>query len=190
MGTRGCWGFRIDGQDKLTYNHFDSYPDGLGRDLVQALRGCKSVEDLKSQARLVRLVDQDVRPTAEQIAALLPAVDLSVSTRRTDDWYCLTRSLQGDLSATLNYGYMIDSHKFMGISLFCEWAYVVNLDDGVFEVYRGFQKAKHTAGRYADLPEDRGYFPVALVKTFPLDDLPAEFGDGLFREEGEEGEVE
>jgi len=30
MGTRGSFGFRIKTKDKLAYNHFDSYPDGLG----------------------------------------------------------------------------------------------------------------------------------------------------------------
>ena len=37
MGTRGLWGFRKDGKDKLTYNHFDSYPDCLGHTIVEFL---------------------------------------------------------------------------------------------------------------------------------------------------------
>lgn len=35
MGTRGCYGFRKNGMDKLTYNHFDSYPDCLGHTMVK-----------------------------------------------------------------------------------------------------------------------------------------------------------
>ena len=31
MGTRGAYGFRINDKDKVTYNHFDSYPDGFGK---------------------------------------------------------------------------------------------------------------------------------------------------------------
>ncbi len=27
MGTRGAYGVRIDGQDKIAYNHSDSYPE-------------------------------------------------------------------------------------------------------------------------------------------------------------------
>ena len=38
MSTRGAWGFRIGSQDKVTYNHFDSYLDGLGDCLVLDLR--------------------------------------------------------------------------------------------------------------------------------------------------------
>lgn len=39
MGTRGFVGFVIDGQEKIGYNHFDSYPDGLGVDVLSWLRG-------------------------------------------------------------------------------------------------------------------------------------------------------
>ena len=35
MGTRGLYGFRKNGIDKLTYNHLDSYPDWLGKKVVE-----------------------------------------------------------------------------------------------------------------------------------------------------------
>ena len=34
MSTRGMIGIRINGNLMGTYNHFDSYPDGLGNDMV------------------------------------------------------------------------------------------------------------------------------------------------------------
>lgn len=49
MGTRGIMGFVVDGQEKLTYNHYDSYPDGLGLDVLRWLRGLN--EDTLPQAR-------------------------------------------------------------------------------------------------------------------------------------------
>jgi len=33
MGTRGLWGIRKDGKDKLTYNHYDSYPFLMQKDI-------------------------------------------------------------------------------------------------------------------------------------------------------------
>lgn len=30
MGTRGALGFIKAGEHKVTYNHYDSYPEGLG----------------------------------------------------------------------------------------------------------------------------------------------------------------
>lgn len=38
MGTRGIFGVRINNQDKLMYNQFDSYPSSLGTDLVNQLQ--------------------------------------------------------------------------------------------------------------------------------------------------------
>jgi hypothetical protein len=35
MGTRGLIGLIIAGKRHAVYNHFDSYPDGLGRDVVR-----------------------------------------------------------------------------------------------------------------------------------------------------------
>ena len=45
MATRGLYGLRKNGQDKLTYNHFDSYPDCLGRKILK-LCCDSSVDDL------------------------------------------------------------------------------------------------------------------------------------------------
>ena len=33
MGTRGFVGVKVDNTIKGSYNHFDSYPDGLGQDI-------------------------------------------------------------------------------------------------------------------------------------------------------------
>lgn len=35
MGTRGLYGIRKDGVDKVTYNHFDSYPEYLGKNMLK-----------------------------------------------------------------------------------------------------------------------------------------------------------
>jgi hypothetical protein len=38
MGTRGLVGFTVNGQHLLTYNHFDSYPSGLGTQTFRWLK--------------------------------------------------------------------------------------------------------------------------------------------------------
>ena len=37
MGTRGTCGFMYKGEPKLGYNHFDSYPDGLGVQMIDMI---------------------------------------------------------------------------------------------------------------------------------------------------------
>jgi hypothetical protein len=72
--------------------------------------------------------------------------------------------------------------EFVEDSLFCEWAYFIDLDEGVMEVYRGFVKGRPGKGRFADLepsqdkhkPVSERYFPVTLAATFKLSDLPSD----------------
>lgn len=192
MGTRGILGIRIDGIDKLAYNHFDSYPESLGEKTVsdiQRLLVSPGIEALREQARALRVVDKNSKPSAADVELLAPYTDLGVSRQSTQDWYCLTRELQGDLAKTLQTGVLIDSADFIADSLFCEYAYVVNFDENVFECYRGFQTEKHSQGRYADLPcTDKGncscqYYPVALVGAFPLSDIPEDWAKQAYSEE-------
>ena len=49
MGTRGLLGHIIRGRKRATYNHFDSYPSGLGVDLVAFIAEltAEQVEEMK-----------------------------------------------------------------------------------------------------------------------------------------------
>lgn len=173
MGTRGSFGTLSNGTLKLTYNHWDSYPEGLGTDLAKQLVKLLEKHDqtsLKALADLVTVVDSDSKPTKEQIKKLSKWTDLNVSEKSTDDWYCVLRDLQGKLDVILEEaGFMVDGNDFPKESLFCEWAYVANFDDMTLEIYKGFQTAKHSKGRFADPACTEEYKPVKLVKTLKLD---------------------
>jgi len=178
MGTRGAFGFHIDGETKVSYNHYDSYPEGLGDSIVKwvesAVRGQSlNPVELLTKVRALEPVPENRPPTDDEIARLEPWTDLSVSKKSTEDWYCLLRKAQGDLSAMLEAGFYSDYKSFLADSLFCEWAYVTNFDDELFEVYRGFQESDHDFGRYAKMKRgDPKYAPVALVTAFPLANIP------------------
>lgn len=192
MGTRGIMGVRINGQDKLTYNHFDSYPSGLGNDMVKDIQKLlkESVSAFKAQAIALRMVDESSKPTADDVAKLRKFADEDVSSGSINEWYVLLRNLQGKLADMLFAGVAIDSHEFVKDSLFCEWGYIANLDDQTFEVYQGFQKAPHTAGRYAALPVQQEskassdiYYPIALVAAIPFAELDDNWRAVLPKEE-------
>jgi hypothetical protein len=176
MGTRGTYGFRIGGKDIVTYNHSDSYPSYLGRAVLTALAG-KDIERLRTIAQGIELVNEQDKPTEAHIAICRERklVDLKVSTKSLEDWYCLLREAQGEIGWLLDgkVPFMTDGAAFLADSLFCEWAYLINLDDGVLEVYKGFNKDPRAAGRYASLmaPDQRmGYYGVRLLRTIPLAD--------------------
>jgi hypothetical protein len=176
MGTRGAYGFRINQTDKIAYSHFDSYPDSLGARIVRQL---PDIVRRRDKVEAIDLVNGKSRPTPEQKERCAPYLDLNVGEQTDDDWYCLLRKAQGDLCAHIACGYMVDYSDFMADSVWCEWAYVVNLDENVLEVYRGFQKQPHEKGRYAGMeliPCNHGpqYYPVALVASYPFDSVTEE----------------
>ena len=139
MGTRGLWGFHNQGKDKLTYNHFDSYPTGLG-EIVRKFIISHTLNELKKIATNIELVDGKSEPTDKQIKECEKWTDLSVSDKSTNDWYCLLRNAQSNPEAYKKLRYMIDSKDFVQDSLFCEYAYIINLDTKKLEIYLGFQK--------------------------------------------------
>lgn len=173
MSTRGTVGFVINGEEKLTYNHSDSYPDGLGVEVLKFLRKNPPVK-IKDKVAALQVIDPDVPATRDQILALRPTTNwyvnqYSMAGPQPEDvsptspdglpdtnvsWYNLLRGTQGELGAILDCGYMEDGSDFPLDSLFCEWAYVVDFDKGALEVYKGFQKERPTSGRWAGRPTD------------------------------------
>ena len=128
-----------------------------------------------------------------------------VSEGSLKDWDCLLYGAQGKpayyaanskFSFTKYYGgkmetvevdigdnpcrHMVDDHDFLAASLFCEWAYIINVDTGKLEVYKGFNVDPEAPGRYAALKEEDGdYRGVKLVAEFDLDTI-GELGKGKF----------
>lgn len=172
MGTRGAYGFRIGRQDKVSYNHSDSYPSGLGNDIVNFIAN-HTPKSLKQIAEKIEMVSEEKEPTKKQIQECESWSNVSVGSRKITDWYCLLRESQGNLYAFDNgLKYMIDSKNFLLDSLFCEYAYIINVSTQKLEFYKGFNnKAVSNKGRYAKKTLDNKYYGVTLVATFPLSEI-------------------
>jgi hypothetical protein len=176
MSTRGFIGFVVDGTEKIAYNHSDSYPEGLGRLVLDWLRTAQ-LDDVRRLAAALRVVGPKSTPTADDIERLRPYANPGVATGSLDDWYVLLHATQGNPAAILDAGVIEDASSFPADSLYAEWGYLVDLDTGVFEVYRGFQETPHRNGRFADRPTripPTGYQPCALVASWKLDALPTD----------------
>ncbi len=175
MSTRGAYGFRHNGIDKVTYNHCDCYPSGLGKSVIEFIKR-NNLEGLKRIEQGIRLVNEDVDPSDEDIKKYDAFCNMNVGGPGEHiSWYKLLRDAQGDFEALENgLDVMIDSAGFLKDSLFCEWAYIVNLDDNVLEIYKGFNKNKYAAGRYAKVVDEEPYDDwqgVKLFKSIPLNDI-------------------
>lgn len=177
MSTRGLYGLRKDGVDKLTYNHSDSYPEWLGKKIT-VFCATNTVEQMKNIYDHIVMIDESVPPTKAQIQECVKAgyYDGRVSEQSTDDWYCLLRKLQGNFEALEALGmgekkiYMSDNSGFIKDSLFCEYAYIINLDEETLEFYKGFQRKPCEGNRYGEI-EDDGYYPCKMVLEIPLKEI-------------------
>lgn len=175
MGTRGFIGFAVDGEVKVGYNHSDSYPEGLGVDMLKWLRDADH-DAAREAARTLRVVAPDSEPADKDIEHLSRFLNSGVGTpRERPDWYQLLRETQGDPGAILDAGVIESAADFPADSLFAEWGYVVDFDANTLEVYEGFQHSPHNDGRFATMSgRSDGYYPVRLIKTWSLAELPSD----------------
>jgi hypothetical protein len=152
------YGFRYKGEDKINYCHCDGYPSELG---VKILAFCKkkSLKKLKKRFKEIVMVAQDSHPTTEQILSCMAWLDLNVSNKTADDWYCLLRKTQGELGAYFGEGkckYMIDmSH------LHFSYKYVINLDTERLEIWKNHEEL--TLNKEVDL-RDQSAIKEAIAK--------------------------
>ena len=167
MGTRHLIAVYQDGVPKIAqYGQWDGYPTGQGRKILAFLHDTYKVYTLET-FRLKKcrfLTDVEIDKINQEPDPIASHPQLS-------------RNLGADILdlATAVEGLtLINSIEFAADSLFCEWAYVIDFDTRVFEVYRGFNTTP-AIGRFADLPVEPGceYQPVTLVKSYSLGDLPA-----------------
>ncbi len=179
MSTRGACGFRVNNKDYVSYNHSDSYPSYLGEELLaqtKELLKKYSLNELKEKVKSIKLVKDSGKPTKTEIAKLKQFTNLSVGGQNNKDWYCLLREMQGQLVLNLESGYMLDSSDFLLDSVFCEWAYILNLDNETFEIFKGFVNEKGD-GRYDSIktksaPGFIDSYGVRLVVAYPFDKIP------------------
>lgn len=201
MGTRHLIAVQVDGEYKVAqYGQWDGYPSGQGANILEFLHNHK--EKLSAFADAVRacseMSDEDYKQAWVDCGAD-PDSDLvttDISRKFRERYPHLSRNCGADiLNHVFNAGkdglklrYALD---FAADSLFCEWAYVIDLDKNTFEVFKGFNTTPlDPSERFASLPvvpDNTGsqYYQVKLVQSYDLDKLPSvkEFVSTLEKEE-------
>lgn len=183
MGTRHLIAVKSNGVYKVAqYGQWDGYPSGQG---VSVLNFLKSIDLRSFKIKL----DSVEFYTEEELQ--------SICDKHTDNGSIIFGSAhhkyweENLAHISRNAGAKIldmiysggvrkvkNSLPFAGDSLFCEYGYVVDLDDGVFEVYEGFNHTPITEGRFISsdsmLEKKAGYEPIKIVKSYSLINLPDE----------------
>lgn len=201
MGTRHLIAVMQDGEYKVAqYGQWDGYPAGQGTRILKFLKHLLAadpdpIEDIhghtKTMDQFREKVKQTTWITAEEYNQVMETVAPGSSTsgmmnmaqsekfeaeypelHRNTGYEILELIVNSEWPLKIN-----NSISFAADSLFCEWAYVIDLDKNTFEVYKGFNREPLAAGeRFENIESDRKtndeYFPVRLVKSFPFAELP------------------
>ena len=167
MGTRNLTIVVKEGKTKIAqYGQWDGYPSGQGLTVLEFLRNSN-----------LQAFKQKLEGVLEITEEELNHIDKYYS----DNWKEIYPQLSRDMGAEiLEYVLKNDNIKisnrigFAKDSLFCEWAYVIDFDKNVFEVYTGFNKTplRESDRFYFNGEHDDVYHPIKLVKSFDLSNLP------------------
>jgi hypothetical protein len=204
MGTRNLTIVMADGEPRIAqYCQWDGYPSGQGKTVLEFCRKHLTSKRGKDLAAF-RLKLANVKPVDDEGIKALWAdvgvdlvksqglVNMADSATFKGKWPTLDRDHGALILETVfNSTGMVPVRDpkgeigFVKDSLFCEWAYLIDLDHGTLEVYKGFnQKPLGAKQRFAHLNEQcesRGsgntYYPVKCIKKYRLNALPtvAEF---------------
>ncbi len=208
MGTRNLTMVISNKETKVAqYGQFDGYPEGQGFTILKFLRRV-NLEKFKKRVNELRFsTDEDIKEINDYLASIgvkTDWLDTEQAEKYNKKYGWLSRETAGLIlplimgnsiresnfttgkytKKSYKVRFLQDNSNFAADSLFCEWAYVIDLDNGTFEVYKGFNKkplGKNQRFRYMqDLnlhlrkgelkPAD--YYPVRRLATFKLNNLP------------------
>lgn len=182
MGTRNLTLVQKDNEIKVAqYGQWDGYPSGNGIVVLDFLK-TTNLDTFKERLENTKIIDEvELKELWVDCGADPDSkfVTLDVS----DKFNALHPSLSRDTGAGIldlilksqKKVLLTNSYNFAKDGLFCEWAYLVNLDTNELEVYVGFNKEplnKEERFYFDGYVSESGYTPIKLVKKYDLNNLP------------------
>lgn len=169
MSTRGAFGFIKNKEYKVHYNHFDSYLEGKGENVVDYVRNT-SIEDMNKAFDSIVLVNQTDLPKPKEEKEILEFLISHELINLHDpehfgsgqkDWYYYLSPTQGNLKL-YNEGlkYMTDDKDFLNDGLFCEFAYLVDLDENKLRIMANDKECSYDFDKIPDDWIDRTYLKL------------------------------
>jgi hypothetical protein len=199
MGTRNMtMVYDRNGELKVAqYGQWDGYPECTGRNVLNFLK----TEDLrKFQDQLEKcrfITDEELKKAWFDVGADVEKNDGFVSLQASEDFSEKYPELSRDtgydilwiiLNSDKEEIGLKDRSNFVNDSLFCEWAYVIDFQKEIFEVYAGFNMVPlgerdrfyrpdgycKVANMFNDkkFKPDQPYYPVRIVCSYYLSELP------------------
>lgn len=166
MGTRHLIFVVSGGEYRIAqYGQWDGYPSGQGTTVLDFLR-TSDLLAFKSKCEATKWLH-------EEAAQGMSDEDQEKLFKANPQWSRDNGAKILGIVLNAPEGIVLrNSISFANDSLMCEWAYVIDLDLGVLEVYKGFNVFNPVGRFVSDKKDAQGYYPVTLVKSYLLDALP------------------
>ena len=176
MGTRNLTVVYKDGEPKVAqYCQWDGYPSGQGVTVLDFLKTNDLNLFAKKVGQCTWLSDEELYDLWKSVGADDTGfVSMEISNKFRKRFPHLHRDTGARILGLIQDSdglQLVNSIGFAADGLFCEWAYVIDLDAQTLEVYSGFHKGP-VVGRFKDMETEGEYSPISLEKTYALTDLP------------------
>lgn len=181
MGTRNLTAVYMDGEYKVAqYGQWDGYPEGQGVICLDFLRDKMKESIFREKLKNVHFITTEAMTGIwEEFGATSAGFISSDNYDKLKKAYPeLHRDTAAEILEMIQDGkvkFLRNDIEFAADGLFCEWAYVIDLDRRTFEVYTGFHHEPLTEkDRFFFLKdkEENGYSGVHMVYGWSIDSLP------------------
>ena len=181
MGTRNLTAVYKDGEYCVAqYGQWDGYPEGQGITCLEFLRDKMNEHDFRTALERVHFADDAMlEKIRKKFVSENGFISIENSDKMKETYPELSRDTGAEILSLIQNDevlFLKNDIRFAADSLFCEWAWVIDLDKRTFEAYEGFNKEPLTpADRFYFLHEfeDRPYHGIKLVHTWSFDALPS-----------------
>lgn len=184
MGTRNLTCVVVNNEYKIAqYGQWDGYPTGQGKTIVDFIKKKYNKEKFLKALEKVSFVTLEEVQEA-YVKAGVPKGEQYVSSEQVKKFEEILPAINRDLGALIlemvqegAVNKLQNESEFGKDSLFCEYAYVLDLDRDILEVYKGFNtKQVSESERFYDEPKenkgiDTTYYAVKLYAEYKFSEL-------------------
>lgn len=174
MGTRNLTMVKLGEKLFGQYGQWDGYPSGNGVEVLDFLQDHFDEPKFKAAFEKVNFVpDDEVEKVYNDLAKAGVKDDLNPMTREMGTGIL-------EYIQTAEEPKLFNSISFAADSLFCEWAYLVDLDERKLRVFQGFNQspledgqlfASEIAKTLGVVKENPSYYPIREVGALTFDEL-------------------
>lgn len=211
MGTRNLTFVVHKGKVRMAqYGQWDGYLQGVGKDIAKVLQKT-TVKNLREA--MEKCVFIDGKKVEEYYRDAGSGGSEWVSMEVSDTFKLAHPLLHRDFSGGSALSVILkdakskkrielqDQSAFAADSIFCEWAYVIDLDKKRVEIYRGFNKRplskkdrffyiqNQPNGTQKSKATGEMFYPIRLLKTYAIKDFTTRALDKLVNEMNKEEEA-